>query len=57
MGAQLRPYDRMRRRRRDAEYPEIETPALISDEVMDDLPKIRSMVEIAERVLDQMSPF
>lgn len=54
LGQQLRPFDRMRRQRHDAEYPQIDTPELHPDDIRDDLPKIRATVDIAERVLDTM---
>lgn len=57
MGQQLRPFDRMRRQRHDAEYPDVDTPDLTPDDIRDDLPKITAIVEIAERVLDQMSVY
>jgi hypothetical protein len=57
MGAELRPFDRMRRQRHDAEYPAVDTPELEADVVLADVPKIESIIDIAERVLDQMSPY
>jgi hypothetical protein len=57
MGQQLRPFDRMRRQRHDAEYPQIDTPELHPDDIRDDLPKIRAIVDIAERVLDNTSVY
>jgi hypothetical protein len=57
MGAQLRPFDRMRRQRRQAEYPDMSTPDLAADDIVDDLPKVTAIVDIAERVLDQMSVY
>lgn len=57
MGGQLRPFDRMRRHRRDAEYPRTDGPELRSEDIDDDLPKVRDILAIAEGVLDQMSPF
>lgn len=57
MGQQLRPFDRMRRHRRDAEYPRSDAPGLAPDDVTDDLPRVRAIVDMAERILDQMSPF
>ena len=57
MGQQLRPFDRMRRQRNDAEYPRVDTPELLPDDIRDDLPKISAIVEIAERVLDNMSVY
>ena len=49
--------DRMRRQRNDAEYPRVDTPELVPDDIRDDLPKISAIVEIAERVLDNMSVY
>lgn len=54
MGQQLRPFDRMRRQRRDAEYPKIDTPEMVPDDVRDDLPKIGDIVDMAAHVLDNM---
>jgi hypothetical protein len=47
----------MRRQRHDAEYPQIDTPELHPDDIRDDLPKIHAIVDIAERVLDNMSVY
>lgn len=57
MGQQLRPFDRMRRQRHQAEYPDADTPELVPEDIRDDLPKIAAIVDIAERVLDQMSVY
>lgn len=57
MGRQLRPFDRMRRQRRDAEYPQIDTPEMVPADVRDDLPKIADIVDVAARVLDTMSVY
>ena len=57
LGAMLRPFDRIRRRRNQAEYPAADNPTFHSDEIARDLPKVREMVELSARVLDQMSPF
>ena len=57
MGHQLRPFDRMRRQRRDAEYPRIDTPEMIPADVRTDIPKISEIVDIAARVLDTMSVY
>jgi len=54
MGRQLRPFDRMRRQRRDAEYPQIDTPEMVPSDVRADVPKISEIVDIAARVLDTM---
>jgi hypothetical protein len=57
MGAELRPFDRKRRHRKDAEYPPADAPELTTEDVEDDIPKVEAILRIAERVLDQMSPF
>ena len=57
MGAQLRPFDRMRRRRHEVEYPALDTPELDPDDVLADVPKIQAIIDIADRVLDQMSVY
>lgn len=57
MGQQLRPFDRMRRQRHQAEYPDADTPELVPEDIRDDQPKIAAIVDIAERVLDQMSVY
>lgn len=57
LGTILRPFDRLRRRRNQAEYPATDRPSFSSDEVGRDLPKVREIVETAGKVLDQMSPF
>lgn len=57
LGGVLRPFDRLRRRRNQAEYPAAGQPAVGTEEVARDLPKVREIVDTAEKVLDQMSPY
>jgi hypothetical protein len=57
MGAVLSPFDRMRRQRRDAEYPPVHTPELGAADVREDVPKVQAILDLAARVLDEMSPF
>jgi hypothetical protein len=57
MGKTLRPFDRMRRQRHDAEYPPSSAPALTASDVREDIPKAADIINLAERVLNQMSPF
>jgi hypothetical protein len=57
MGTVLRPFDRIRRQRRDAEYPNVDAPELNAADVRDDVPKVQAILELAVRVLDEMSPF
>jgi hypothetical protein len=57
MGQVLRPFDRMRRQRHNAEYPPTDAPQISADDVREDAIKAVAIVELGERVLDQMSPF
>jgi hypothetical protein len=57
LGDALRPFDRLRRRRNQVEYPSASAPAVSAEEVGRDLPKVEQMVAFAARVLDEMSPF
>jgi hypothetical protein len=47
----------MRRQRHDAEYPAVDTPELHSDDVLDDMPKIVAIIDLAVGVLDSMSVY
>lgn len=57
LGAVLRTFDRMRRRRNGLEYPDFEAPALTAADVLEDLERAESNIDLASRTLDQMSPF
>lgn len=57
LGKILRPFDRMRRQRHDAEYPPVTAPPLTADDVREDIPKATEIITLSERVLDQMSPY
>jgi hypothetical protein len=57
LGGVLRPFDRMRRRRNEAEYPGNDQPDVTIEEIGRDLPKVQQIVDMANRVLDQMSPY
>ncbi|MGN9907208.1 hypothetical protein ACTMTJ_06575 [Phytohabitans sp. LJ34] len=57
LGSIFRPFDRLRRRRNQAEYPSAEGPGFTADEVARDLPKVREIVAAVDKVLDQMSPY
>jgi len=56
LGGVLRPFDRLRRRRNQVEYPSSSAPSVGADEVERDVPKVEQIVDVAARVLDQMSP-
>lgn len=57
LGGILRPFDRMRRRRNQAEYPAADSPAIGTEDVERDWPKVQDIVDAVAKVLDQMSPF
>ena len=57
LGAVLRPFDRLRRRRNQAEYPGADSPAISADDVERDLPRVEGIIVAMAKVLDQMSPF
>lgn len=57
LGGVLRPFDRMRRRRNEAEYPAADRPGLTADEVVVDRVKVDAIIEVAAKVLDQMRPY
>ncbi|NMO49862.1 hypothetical protein HH310_01430 [Actinoplanes sp. TBRC 11911] len=56
LGGVLRPFDRLRRRRNQVEYPSSSAPVVAADEVARDVPKVEEIIDVAARVLDQMSP-
>jgi hypothetical protein len=56
-GTVLRPFDRLRRRRNQAEYPSAEHTGIEVEDVERDLPKVEQIVEVAAKVLDQMGPY
>jgi hypothetical protein len=57
LGPVLNPFDRLRRRRNQAEYPSADAPALAAAEVANDLPKVVQIVAAAADALDRMGPF
>ena len=57
MGRALLPFDRMRRRRNGVEYSSSTQAPVTSDEVVEDTLKAKAIIDLAGRVLDQMSPF
>lgn len=57
LGQSLRPFDRMRRRRNEAEYPSLGSPSFSADDVQADMAKVETIMEIAAKVIDQMQPF
>jgi len=57
LGGIFRPFDRLRRRRNQAEYPSADEPGFVADDVGRDVPKVREIVAAVAKVLDQMSPY
>jgi hypothetical protein len=57
MGHVLRPFDRLRRLRNNAEYPRPDTPPFTAGDVARDITKIADIVDLAQRVIAQMSPY
>jgi hypothetical protein len=46
----------MRRQRQDVEYPSADAPQISADDVREDAAKASAIVDLSERVFDQMSP-
>jgi HEPN domain len=57
LGAVLRPFDRMRRRRNDAEYPRNSVQSFTPQDARRDKAKATEILTLAHGVIDQMSPF
>jgi hypothetical protein len=57
MGRILRQFNRMRIRRHDAEYPPTDSPEITPADVREDQKTAESLVDLAARLLDEMSAF
>jgi hypothetical protein len=57
MGRALRQFNRMRTRRHDAEYPPTDSPEITAVDVREDQVHADSLIGLAIRLLDEMSPF
>jgi HEPN domain-containing protein len=55
-GAVVRPFDRMRRRRHQAEYPSRETPRVTPEDVLEDAAKAEAIVAMVEHTLGTRAP-
>lgn len=53
----VQPFDRIRRRRHDAEYPSAEKGSIETHEVLADLPKARALANAAATLIPQMGPW
>ena len=56
-GGVVRPFGRLRRTRNDADYPRLDTPELAGEDVTDDLPKARAIVEAMARLIEHLEPW
>lgn len=56
-GACLRPMDRIRKRRNDAEYPYPDTPLIGISDVSDDLPKVEVVVSTMRQFVGMVGEF
>jgi hypothetical protein len=54
LGAVLRPFNRMRARRNEVEYRSSEAPAVTSEEVRADVPKVEALIDLAEKAIAGM---
>jgi hypothetical protein len=57
MGRALRQFNRMRTRRHDAEYPPTDSPEITAADVREDQAHADTLIGVASRLLDEMSPF
>lgn len=57
MGRVLRQFNRMRTRMHDAEYPPTDSPEITPADVREDQAAAASLIDIATRLLDEMSPW
>jgi hypothetical protein len=57
MGQVIRSFDRIRRQRHDVEYPPTDAPQIDAGDVREDAAKAAAIVDLSERLLDEMSPF
>jgi hypothetical protein len=57
MGQIFRQFNRMRIRRHDAEYPPTDAPEITADDVREDQKTAVALIDLATRLLDEMSPY
>ena len=58
-GPVFAPYGRMRRRRRDSEYPDVATPSITGSDADEGIAQAAEMVDAAEKLIEsgQLPPF
>ncbi len=54
LGRILVTYNRLRRSRHNSEYPPVSEPELTADDVRQDLDKAKEIVEVSEKLMDQL---
>jgi hypothetical protein len=54
-GQVVRPFGRLRRTRNEADYPKLDTPELTSDNVDEDLPRARAIVDAMTRLIPHLA--
>lgn len=57
MAGVVRPFNRMRRRRNEVEYPSVDNPDVTASEVVEDLPRAVALIDTAERVIPEMDVY
>lgn len=57
MGRVIRQFNRMRTRRHDAEYPPTDSPEITPADVREDQKTAEALIDLADRVLNEMSLF
>lgn len=57
LGGVVRPYNRMRVRRNQIEYPSGSAPAVTPDEVRRDLTKAEGIIDLADHLIATLDPF
>lgn len=56
-GSVVRPFGRLRRTRNDADYPRLDSPELTPDDIDEDLPKARQIVDAMGALLPHLTPW
>lgn len=57
MGSVINPFNRMRRMRRVAEYPQRKDQDVTEADVREDLEKAEEIVKLAEKLIGELPPF
>ena len=57
LGGVIQPFNRMRRTRRVAEYPQMKDQDVTATDVCEDLEKAEEIVKLAEKLLGELPPF